>query len=41
MSLSQHELRQGFDAFVEAAGKLQQGYAELRRRAEAVDLELK
>jgi signal transduction histidine kinase len=41
VSLSQHELRQGFDAFVEAAGKLQQGYAELRRRAEAVDLELK
>lgn len=34
------ELRAGFDAFVEAAAGLQQSYAELKARADAVDVEL-
>ena len=40
VSLTQVELRDGFDAFVDAAGKLQDSYEELRARADAVDLEL-
>ena len=40
MSLTQVELRHGFDAFVDAAGKLQDSYEDLRVRADAVDLQL-
>lgn len=34
------ELRHGFDAFIAASKRLEQGYAELKARAAAVDLEL-
>jgi signal transduction histidine kinase len=37
---SQAELRMGFDAFIEAARRLEQSYAALKVRADAVDLQL-
>ena len=35
MNLSNVELRTGFDAFIAAAQRLEQGYAELKARAAA------
>ena len=40
VSLTAGELRDGFAAFIAASKRLEQGYAELKARAEAVDLEL-
>ena len=37
---SQAELRRGFDAFIEAAQRLEQSYAALKVRADAMDLQL-
>ena len=37
---SQADLRMGFDAFIEAARRLEQSYAALKVRADAVDLQL-
>ena len=34
------DLRKGFDAFIEAARRLEQSYADLKARDDAVDLEL-
>ncbi len=38
--LSELDLRQGFESFVEAARRLEDSYGELKSRAEAIDLEL-
>ncbi len=38
--LAQVDLRKGFDAFIEAARRLEQSHTALRARADAVDLEL-
>lgn len=38
--LSDLDLRQGFDAFIDAARRLETSYRDLRKRAEAMDLEL-
>ena len=38
--LSEFDLRQGFESFMEASGRLEKSYSELRARAEAIDLEL-
>ena len=40
VNLTAGELRHGFDAFIAASKRLEQGYAELKARAAAVDLEL-
>lgn len=40
MSIDQQQLQQGFDQFIAAAQELERGYAELKLRVAAVDLEL-
>lgn len=41
VSLSELELRAGFEAFVQASERLEQGYYQLKARAAAVDLQLR
>jgi len=40
LGLSNVDLRQGFESFVEASRRLEDSYGELKSRAEAIDLEL-
>lgn len=40
VSIDQQQLQQGFDQFIAAAQELERGYADLKRRVAAVDLEL-
>lgn len=40
MSIDQQQLQHGFDQFIAAAQELERGYADLKRRVAAVDLEL-
>ncbi|MBK8101571.1 MAG: hypothetical protein IPK26_31200 [Planctomycetes bacterium] len=40
MTFAEHELQAGFAAFIAASQRLEQSYAELKARAQAVDLQL-